>query len=58
MSVDHTNIDPSKPYEMPGGKCEADYPGESYKKILEDNAPVLDMGQAPIISNKKDKKDY
>lgn len=59
MGKDHTNIDTSKPYEMPGGKCEADYTGESYKEILKDNAPELDMGQAPSIkggsSGKKEK---
>lgn len=57
MGVDHTNIDSSKPYEMPGGKCAAEYPGESYKKILEDDAPDLDMGKAPYAKHKSNGKE-
>lgn len=57
MGKDHTNIDTNDPYEMPGGKCEADYKGESYKKILENNAPELDMGNAPNADEKEDKSE-
>lgn len=56
MGKDHTNIRSDLPYEFPGGKCAADYQGESYKKILEDDAPDLDMGTAPNISKKKGDK--
>lgn len=56
MGKDHTNIDSNKPYEMPGGKCADDYPGENRRKILEDNAPELDMGTAPNAMNKNGKK--
>ena len=53
MGKDHTNISSTLPYEFPGGKCAADYKPESYKKILEDDAPMLDMGTAPDIIKKK-----
>ena len=56
MGVDHTNIDPSKGYEMPDGKCESQFPGDSYKKILEGDAPDLDMGNAPYADRKNGKK--
>lgn len=61
MAKDHTNIDTDEPYEMPGGKCAAEYKGEDYTKILEGNAPDLDMGSAPSIdmddTNGKTKKE-
>lgn len=53
MGKDHTNISSKLPYEFPGGKCAADYKGENYKEILEDEAPQLDMGSAPDILKKK-----
>ena len=61
MGKDHTNIRSDLPYDMPKGKCAAEYPGESYKKILESNAPTLDMGKAPQLkggSNGKKKESY
>lgn len=57
MGVDHTNIDPDDPYEMPGGKCESQYPGEPRTKILEGNAPNLDMGNAPNADSEEDKSE-
>lgn len=57
MAIDHTNINPKLPYEMPGGKCAAEYDGESYKEILKDNAPELNMGIAPNARNQNGKKE-
>lgn len=57
MGKDHTNIESNEPYEMPGGKCQADYKGEAYSKILEGNAPDLDMGNAPNVDSDEDKNE-
>ena len=55
MGKDHTNIRSDLPYEMLQGKCAADFKGEDRRKILEDNAPQLDMGTAPTLKGKKGK---
>ena len=57
MGKDHTNIEEDEPYEMPGGKCAADYTGKSYKDILKGNAPDLDMGTAPNADSNEDKSE-
>lgn len=56
MGKDHTNISSMVPYDFPGRKCAADYKPESYKKILEDDAPMLDMGTSSDIIKKKGAK--
>lgn len=44
-----SNINPNEPFEFVNGMCSDEYKGESYKKIMDAEAPDLDMSKCPHL---------